>query len=408
MRNVVLVAGASAIETAINQILREEKNAPICAKNHVSRPMHQAGRRSKTVRTILGPIRIERCYWVCPICDATRLPADELLGVVDTGFSPGARRMMARAGSKESFAESAEDLRIFANLKVDAKDVERIAEQTGRAVEEWMAQQGSLAKMMPPCVEESDTFYVSFDGTGVPMRACELQGIRSKKDKDRAKTREVKLGCVFTQTALDEEGRPIRDVASTTYVGAIENSNDFGHRIAAEAFRRGVAGARRVVVLTDGAAYNKTIAREHFPNAIHILDIFHAREHLIDFMRNVCHLPLNSTFSCECQDLLNAGKIPTLVNRMDCHLPRSGPRRAEGKIQIAYFRKNAQNMRYEKFRSQGMFIGSGVIEAGCKTVIAKRLKQSGMFWSVRGANSIIALRCCIESRRFEQFWEDSA
>ena len=66
--------------------------------------------------------------------------------------------------------------------------------------------------------------------------------------------------------------------------------------------------------------------------------------------------------------------------------------------------KNASQMCYADYREKKFFVGSGVVEAGCRTVIGERLKQSGMRWSVRGANAIIALRCCILSGRFEDFW----
>jgi hypothetical protein len=71
-----------------------------------------------------------------------------------------------------------------------------------------------------------------------------------------------------------------------------------------------------------------------------------------------------------------------------------------------YFERNAERMRYPKFRRQHLFVGSGVIEAGCKTVIGSRLKQSGMFWTVRGANAILALRCSHLNGRFEDYWEE--
>jgi hypothetical protein len=84
-------------------------------------------------------------------------------------------------------------------------------------------------------------------------------------------------------------------------------------------------------------------------------------------------------------------------------------RRASGFVQVRnaadYFERNAPRMRYPLFRAQGLFVGSGVVEAGCKTVIGTRLKRSGMFWTVRGANAIIALRCSRLSRRFEDYWE---
>lgn len=403
----MLKAGARALEAFLESALREEQ-APLCAENHQPTTMRNTGKREKTIRTILGTSSLCRNRWVCPVCGAVRYSADEALGVVATGFSPGARRMLARAGAKESFAESAEDLNFFAALKVDAKDVERIAEATGRVAEDWMARQGAIARLAPPEEEEIEKFYVSFDGTGVPMRPGELAGVRGKGPGGKAKTREVKLGCVFTQSSLDEQGRAVRDEASTTYVGAIENSVDFGHRLQAEAMRRGMAGAECVVVITDGARYNKTIIEEHFPMAIRILDLYHAREHWAHFVKDVCLLPLDGPVHRDGRALLDQGEISLLIEKMQRMLPRHGPRRKEGLLQIGYFQENAPAMRYSEFRAQGLFVGSGVIEAGCKTVIGRRLKQSGMFWSEAGANAIIALRCCIASGRFEQFWEDSA
>jgi hypothetical protein len=407
VRSSMLKAGAKVLEAFLEFALREEK-APSCARNHLPKTMRNTGKREKKVRSILGSSLLRRNRYECPVCGAVRYPADEALGVVGTGFSPGARRMMARTGAKESFAESAEDLEVLADLKVDAKDVERVAESTGAVVDDWMAHQGALARLMPPKDEEIDTFYVSFDGTGVPMRPSELKHTRGKGPDGKAKTREVKLGCVFTQTALDERGRPVRDEASTTYVGAIEKSVEFGHRIHAEAMRRGVTAARRIVAITDGATYNKSIIEEHFPHAIRVLDLYHAREHLADFVKDTARVPLKSAYHHDCRALLDSGDVAALVANMQSVLPRSGPNRKKGMKQIRYFRNNAHAMRYSLFRAKGLFVGSGVIEAGCKSVIGHRLKRSGMFWSLAGANAIIALRCCFASRRFEQFWEDTA
>jgi hypothetical protein len=82
-----------------------------------------------------------------------------------------------------------------------------------------------------------------------------------------------------------------------------------------------------------------------------------------------------------------------------------GVRRMQAMVGAEYFEKHTERMRYPEFRAQHLFVGSGVIEAGCKTVIGSRLKQSGMFWTVRGANAIIALRCCHLNNRFEDYWE---
>ena len=401
-------AGARVLEQLLEGVGSGPLAEPlICAHNHLPTRMESLGLKEKRLRLILGEVTYRRSAYRCPQCGAIRYPGDELLHIEATGFSPGARRMMAYEGSRDCFRQGAEDLDFLAALRVDAKDVERTAENTGRQVEDWMCRHSSRARLKAPA-ETPETLYVEFDGTGLPMRAKELAGSKGKGPAGMARTREAKLGCVFTQTTLDENGKPIREPASTTYVGAIENSKDFGHRIHGEAMRRGLVGARRVVTLTDGAAYNKTIIREHFAGTIAVLDFYHCTEHLSAFVRDVCRLPAEGALFHELRELIWLGKIKQLLGRMQAVLPRSGVRRKKGQMEIRYFRTNARAMRYAEFREMGIFIGSGVIEAGCKTVIGKRLKQSGMFWTVQGANAIIALRCCFASGRFEQFWEDSA
>jgi hypothetical protein len=95
----------------------------------------------------------------------------------------------------------------------------------------------------------------------------------------QAKTREAKLGCAFTQSAVDKEGRPVRDDASTSCTGAIETAEAFGWRIYKEAKRRGVDWAREITVLGDDAIWIWNIANEHFPGALQVVDPYHAREH---------------------------------------------------------------------------------------------------------------------------------
>ena len=104
------------------------------------------------------------------------------------------------------------------------------------------------------------------------------------------------------------------------------------------------------------------------------------------------------------RDWLEAGDIDRLLHQAGKHLPASAQSKKLMLTQLRYFEKNAPQMRYAEYRQKNFFVGSGVVEAGCRTVIGERLKQSGMRWSVRGANAIIALRCCILSGRFEDFW----
>jgi hypothetical protein len=368
--------------------------------------MSSRGRRGKGLLTTLGPVPFARSGYQCNQCRRRRFPDDERLDIVNTTYSPGVRRLMARAGSQTQFEQAAQDLLCYAGLRVEAREIERVAEEVGRQVEQWLgAEQDQILRTglsASPKLELGAKFYVSFDGTGVPIRSSELVGRQGKQADGSARTRETKLGCVFTQVGLDKEGDPQRDPDSTTYVGAIESSALFGWRIYAEALRRGLEQAKTVIVLTDGQRYNHTIAQTHFSDAVHIVDLFHAYEHLTV----VAQLRWGQEAKAPkaWRNLLEAGDISRLVRKAGRQLPASAKGRKAMLKQLHYFENNAWQMRYAEFREKKFFVGSGVVEAGCRTVIGARLKQSGMRWSVRGANAIIALRCCILSGRFEDFW----
>ncbi len=368
--------------------------------------MSSRGRRGKGLLTTLGSVPFARSFYQCGRCHEGRFPDDERLDIINTTYSPGVRRLMARAGSQTQFEQAAQDLLCYAGLKIEPREIERVAEEVGRQVEQWLSEQQEqivpTGLSAPHKLETNTKFYVSFDGTGVPVRKSELIGRRGKQADGSARTREVKLGCVFTQIGLDQEGYPQRDPNSTTYVGAIESSTLFGWRMYAEALRRGLGQAQTVIVLTDGQRYNHTITQTHFSDAVHIVDLFHAYEHLTAIAQLLWGHEAKAPKAW--RDLLEAGDISRLVRKAGRQLPGSAKGKKALLKQLRYFENNALQMRYAEFREKKFFVGSGVVEAGCRTVIGQRLKQSGMRWSVRGANAIIALRCCIMSGRFEDFW----
>ena len=211
----------------------------------------------------------------------------------------------------------------------------------------------------------------------------------------------------FTQTKWDKEGYAIRDTDST-YTGAMENAEEFGKRIYLEAWKRGWSRAVKKVVIGDGAEWIWNIADQYFPGAIQIVDLYHARQHLWELARAIYpnEGAKQKRWVMRQQDKLDQGRIEKLVRSLRSIEP-SNPELAEKlRTEADYFEKNAGRMNYPEFRRQHLFVGSGVIEAGCKTVIGSRLKQSGMFWTVRGANAILALRCSQLNCRFEDYWED--
>jgi len=255
-------------------------------------------------------------------------------------------------------------------------------------------------------VTDVEILYLEMDGTGVPMVNAETIGRQGKIDGLPARTREVKLGCVFTQTTTDEKGRPIRDEASTTYTAAIETAEQFGRRLYTESWNRGWSRAKKKVVIGDGAIWIWNIADEHFPGAVQIVDLYHARQHLWELGGKVFpgDLKRRMRWVSSLQKKLDSGQIESLVRTLRMFPPPNDELARLLTTEADYFSRNADRMRYAKFRAEHLFVGSGVVEAGCKTVIASRMKRSGMFWTLRGANAIIALRCNRLSGRFEDYW----
>ena len=367
-------------------------------------------RRNKRLLTVVGPVQIERAYYVCRCCGQGQAPRDRGLDVEGTECSPGVRRMMAVVGSETSFEQGREQLEALAGLQVTAKAVERQAEAIGSNI--GVQEQAEIHQAMqgdrPPACRgpEIPVLYIEMDGTGVPVVAAETKGRPGKMAGQPARTREAKLGCVFTQTGVDRDGRPVRDPESTTYTGAIETAEEFGQRLYAEVWNRGGSRAKKKVVIGDGAPWIWNLAGEHFPGAIEIVDLSHARQHLWELSAKLFPQErARKRWAGKLQRMLDRGKIAGVVQALR-PFPPPRPELADLLDKEAdYFAHNAQRMRYPNFRAQGLFVGSGVVEAGCKSVIAARLKRSGMFWTVRGANAILALRCCRLSKEFEDYWE---
>jgi len=371
---------------------------------------HYRELRSRPVLTAVGKAEVSRPYYLCPQCHAGQFPADVELDIENTEFSPGVRRMQALVGQEAPFDQGRQQMKLLADLEVTTKAVERTAEAIGAdiAAREQDEIQRAVQLDLPIVVGQPiPILYVQLDATGVPVVKKETVGRPGKTEGETAHTREAKLGCAFTQTTWDPDGYAIRDPDSTTYVGAIETAEEFGKRIYLEAWRRGWSRAEKKVVMGDGAEWIWNIAEQHFPGAIQIVDLFHARQHLWGLTRKLYpnQEAEQRRWMTVHQDMLDEGKIEDLVAALRSIDSSSSEVAEKIRIEAGYFENNAARMRYPEFRSQHLFVGTGVIEAGCKTVIGSRCKQSGMFWTVRGANAILALRCQHLNGSFEDYWE---
>jgi hypothetical protein len=380
-------------------------------------PARYAGRHAKTFTTALGPLTLTRAYYHCAACAHGFCPRDHALGLTDSALSPAVTRMVGTAAALVSFAEGSELLGTLAGLPVNAKQVERTAEALGQA----MAEDERQYVMPVAAAEIAPTLYLGMDGTGVPMRKAEVAGRPGKQADGSAKTREVKLCTVWSAEGRDAEGVPVRDAGSVSYSAAIERAaakdtdetgSAFARRVEREARRRGFERARRQAVLGDGAPWIWNLAGEAFPAATQIVDRFHAKEHLSGVAKVLYGAPsdLGNAWAAVRHADLDAGHLSQIVAalRAQYRVRRDPAKREAVRKCIGYLWANRRRMRYPAFRAQGLCTSTAVVEAGCKVAIGTRLKRAGMHWTVRGANAIIALRCCKLSGRFEDFWERRA
>jgi hypothetical protein len=372
-----------------------------------------AGSREKTVSTVLGPVQVARAWYHCAGCGRGFAPRDEQLGVAATSLSPGLTQMIARAGAEVPFGKAAALVADLAGVAVNARTLERSAEASGAAARAAIAEEASAIGErrivpLPPPGPLPDMLYVEVDGTGVPVRASETEGRPGRSEDGRAGTREVKLARLFTVSRLDEDGRPVMDPGSSTYVATFDGKDTLAGLVKAEYLRRGGEHFRQVVAIGDGAAWIWAMAGDLYPHASHIVDIYHAREHLHDLAAHLAFItPDPVAWLAARREELDAGRIQAIIDAASCY-PLAGIKAEELQKKLGYFRNNAHRMRYQHFRDLGMFTGSGAIEGGIKAIVVQRAKQAGMHWTTSGAADIIALRTHHASGRWEELWPASS
>lgn len=353
-------------------------------------------RRPLGITGLFGAMQIHRDYYLDD--KNGHCPADAALGL-ENAYTPALARLLCRGAAQSSYREASEDLFEYAGVKICDRQIQRLVQAVAPAVGPWLKTQQSKP--------QAALMYVSLDGTGVPMRKEVLAGRKGKQPDGSAKTQEVKLGCVFLQTEVDEKGHPVRQADSTSYIGSFEGAAEFGLLLRQEAQRRGMAQATKVIVIGDGAAWVWEVARVNFGGAILILDFYHALQHLHGLTEALWgkDSPEAKKKSKLWKGWLLKDKAEQIIKQAQAEVARSLDKEKAQK-EITYLENNLARMTYGTFRRAGYFIGSGVVEAGCKTVIGKRMKCSGMFWSEEGGQGILDLRCAFLSDRLDAFWPD--
>lgn len=352
-------------------------------------------RRAGQTRTLFGDITVQRPYYLCGQCHRGRCPVDEQLGFCAGGLSSGLSALVALLGTEFVFEEASGLLERLTLVHVSPNTCRKATETLGQLVvadeQSTVSAAWDTAAPQLPAVAEpiAGDLYVSMDGVMVHLDG---QGWKNQW-----------LGAIYTTKTTVSHQRPATlDVRTQqpSFYADLGDIQSFGRHLWVEAQRRGLAQAQRVIVIGDGAHWIWNLAAEHFPDATQILDWYHASTYVwqaahafygegTDFAQHWARQHL---------DLLWEGQVATVI----AHLETAASPKAAIQETITYFRNNQHRMCYDRYRKEGLQIGSGTIESGCKHVIAARLKQAGMLWSTDGARSVAKLRTRLKSRRWDE------
>ena len=359
-----------------------------------------AGNHGKKIVTLFGELPpIKRTYYWNEDTHKGHYPFDDRLGLIGR-YTPAAANEMSRFAVKHSYKDAAEDFSRCHAFKVSADTIREIVGM--RYTESSAFVKGNGDGHRDSFDEKAKIVCIMADGTGMPMRKESLKGVKGKNG--RAKTREVKAGAIFVASQT-KDNEPHRNLDTTTYVATTHRREKFGKLLRSEFDRRFLKKPETVLYITDGGKWLHSIHESDFPFAIEILDVYHALEHLTPLMaglkikENSKEWKYRHHYWSEC---IRAGKVQNMLDyiwkNMRDKLDKDAMR------EFKYFRSNVNRMKYDEYRANGWFIGSGVIESGCKTVIGQRFKQSGMIWSLKGAKALLPLRTLYKSNRLEEFF----
>jgi len=252
--------------------------------------------------------------------------------------------------------------------------------------------------------------YILCDGTGVPGRRLELVGAKGKQPDGSARTFEAKIGAVFVveytidgRPLLTESGEIYRS-KEVSYFGTVRSVDDFGPMLYQHTVDKGLEDMDAVVFLGDGAKWVWGIQNKYYPYALTGLDLYHSIERVSDMVeflqfKGQFALERKQTFRTECLELLRSGKIMEMIELIET-LPCKKSAEKQLDSALKYFRSNMMRMNYGVFAATGIFVGTGVIEAGCKVIVGDRMKNAGMHWTKNSAEKMIALRCAIRNGDF--------
>lgn len=359
------------------------------------------GRHEKHVFCLfgdLGPIP-RTYYWKKESVEGNvvktgHYPWDERMGLLRQ-YTPALVGEVLRLSAIHNYEEASAEFSRTHGFSLSADAIRDIALDSAEDAARFHALSESVEEDM-----RQNLVYVLGDGTGISMFKRHLEGVRGKNGE--AKTREVKLAAFFTGRM--RFGKPWRNEDSTTYVATTARWEDFGRMARREFDRRFPHKPVTTVFLTDGGKWLRSVHDNFFPFAVMILDLFHALEHLREIMK-LLGLKEDTdawrdTFR-KWRRSIRDGKIKSVIRKIRSMETAKNRDAVEKKLN--YYIENMDRMHYDEYTDNRWFVGSGVVESGCKCVVQQRLDLSGMHWSVKGAEAVLPIRSLYKSGRLDEY-----
>ena len=346
-------------------------------------------KRARGIATLCGPVTVVRAYYYCPHCKRGYTPWDRRQGLDQHQWTASVKALVAEVAGCLTYQETVRLLKRTCDLGVQVRSAEQIVQQVGvrlRAQQSAVRSQVMAGEAVPFIGPPPDRFYIGMD---------------AGKALIDEQWHDVKVGALWTS----KPGRDGLDTCDRTwYTAAQEKAEGFGERVYAQAVQCGANQAGERIVIGDGADWIWNLAAEHWPEATQIVDYFHACEHIHDLAK-VHYGEGNENgkrWAKEHCDRLKEAGPDSLLRALRRMKPHTEAQREAVRLQLHYFTHHRPRMMYHEFRARKLMIGSGPVEAACKTVIGCRLKRAGMRWSQAGADAVLAIRCEVLNQDYDQ------
>lgn len=351
--------------------------------------------------TVLGEVVLKRARYITNKNEAW-YPLDEKLG-------------LCRLKSSKRFAKVVNQLTIFMpekhvkkqistilNLNISVTLISQLVTRFGNSLHQKMEDKAMRPYAIEKKEKDIDVLYIESDGAMAPLWGDHCRDYK-----------ENKLGILFNNRDIEykktKNGKIRSDIVRKKFVSSIADGViPIKKMLFAAAVEKGYHSAKDVIFISDGASWLAKCREEYFPEATQILDWYHAVEHLWETAEKIYgeNKEKIEQWTSPLEKLLWEGKVQDVIKQLSCMADKMKKHQSSLYTLRGYYVSHANYMKYDEYRKNGWYIGSGAIESANKYIVAQRLKQSGMIWSKIGADAMIWARCKYFEGDWDELWDD--